>query len=414
MKRYIALFLTLCLLLSGCGKDTPVKHGEDLMEKIQPAGAAQVQDLETDSAAIADFGLRLFRQSMDAEKNTLISPLSVLYALSMTANGASGNTLSQMEAVLGLPVDSLNGWLSGYLAQLSQPDREKLRLANAIWFKDDPGLTVEPSFLQTNADFYGAGIYKAPFDKTTLADINRYVAQNTDGMVTDILDKIPEDAVMYLVNALAFTAKWAEVYTNLQIWEDTFTTQDGAKRTVEMMRSEEYAYLEDENATGFLKYYEDRRYAFAALLPREGMTVAEYVQSLDGEALHQMLTHPQEVTVNTAIPKFETAYDTQMKEALIAMGMPDAFDWTAADFSRLGTSEDGYICIGRVLHKTFLSVAEEGTRAGAATVVEMVAESAMEMEEPKVVTLDRPFLYMILDCQTGTPLFMGTLLDTEA
>ena len=127
-----------------------------------------------------------------------------------------------------------------------------------------------------------------------------------------------------------------------------------------------------------------------------------------------MLTHPQEVTVNTAIPKFETAYDTQMKEALIAMGMPDAFDWTVADFSRLGTSEDGYICIGRVLHKTFLSVAEEGTRAGAATVVEMVAESAMEMEEPKVVTLDRPFLYMILDCQTGTPLFLGTLLDTEA
>lgn len=413
MKRLTALLLTLCLLLSGCGKDTPVKHGVDMMEKIQPAGAAQVQDLETDSAAIADFGLRLFRQSM--EKNTLISPLSVLYALSMTANGAAGDTLTQMEAVLGLPVDSLNRWLSGYLAQLSQPDREKLRLANAIWFKDDPGLTVEPSFLQTNADFYGAGIYKAPFDEQTLADINRYVAQNTDGMVTDILDKIPEDAVMYLVNALAFDAKWAEVYQDFQVWEDTFTTQDGAKRTVEMMHSEEHHYLEDENATGFLKYYEGRRYAFAALLPNEGITVAEYVQSLDGAALHQMLTQPQEVTVDAAIPKFETAYDTQMNEALIDMGMPDAFDWTAADFSRLGTSEDGNICIGRVLHKTYLSVAEEGTKAGAATAVEMVAESAMvEREEPKVVILNRPFLYMILDCQTGTPLFMGTLLDTEA
>lgn len=413
MKRLTALLLTLCLLLSGCGTDTPAKHGEDLMENIQPVKAEQPADLSTDSAAIADFGLRLFRQSMEAEKNTLISPLSVLYALSMTANGASGNTLSQMEAVLGLPVDSLNRWLSGYMTQLSQPDAEKLRLANAIWFKDDPGLTVEQDFLQTNADYYRAGIYKAPFDETTLADINDYVEQNTDGMVTDILDKIPEDAVMYLVNALSFDAKWADVYQDFQVGEDTFTTQDGRKRTVEMMRSEEYHYLEDENATGFLKYYEDRRYAFAALLPREGITVAEYVQSLDGEALHQMLTHPQEVTVNTAMPKFETAYDVQMNEALMAMGMPDAFDWRLADFSRLGTSEDGYICIGRVLHKTFLSVAEEGTKAGATTAVEMVTEGAM-MEEPKVVTLNRPFLYMILDCQTGTPLFMGTLLDAEA
>lgn len=413
MKRLTALLLTLCLLLSGCGKDTPVRQGEDLMENIQPVKAEQPADLSSDSAAIADFGLRLFRQSMEAEKNTLISPLSVLYALSMTANGASGNTLSQMEAVLGLPVDSLNRWLSGYMAQLSQPDAEKLRLANAIWFKDDPGLTVEQSFLQTNADFYRAGIYKAPFDEQTLADINRYVEQNTDGMVTDILDEIPEDAVMYLVNALAFDAKWTEVYTDFQVREGTFTAQDGTERTVEMMRSEEYHYLEDENATGFLKYYEDRRYAFAALLPREGITVAEYVQSLDGEALHQMLTHPQEVTVNTAMPKFETAYDVPMNEALIDMGMPDAFDWRLADFSRLGTSEDGYICIGRVLHKTFLSVAEQGTQAGAATAVEMVTEGAM-MEEPKVVTLNRPFLYMILDCQTGTPLFMGTLLDTEA
>ena len=110
------------------------------MVNIQSVKAAQPPELSADSAAVADFGLRLFRQSM--EKNTLISPLSVLYALSMTANGAAGDTLTQMEAVLGLPVDSLNRWLSGYMAQLSQPDREKRRLANAIGFKDDPGLTV--------------------------------------------------------------------------------------------------------------------------------------------------------------------------------------------------------------------------------------------------------------------------------
>lgn len=409
MKRMIAVVLLLSLLLTGCGAEGPVYSGEDMMQGIKPDRVLHAEPVMAENAAVTDFGLRLFRQAAQPETNTLISPLSVLYALSMTANGAQGNTLSQMESVLGMPVDSLNGWLGGYLTEFSQPDREKLHLANAIWFKEDPKLTVEKSFLQTNADYYGAGIYKAKFDEATRQDINRFVEENTQGMVKNILDEIPEDAVMYLINALAFDAKWQEVYDEYQVREGIFTAQSGEEQTVDMMYSTEHSYLEDEQASGFLKYYEDRRFAFAALLPKEGVTVSEYVASSTGEKLQQLLQNPQGITVHAAIPKFETEYDTQMSEILQAMGMTDAFDWTVADFSRLGSYEDKYICIDRVLHKTYISVAEQGTKAGAATVVEMAAEGAAMIEEFKTVTLDRPFLYMIIDTKTQAPLFIGCL-----
>jgi len=382
---------------------TPATSGENLMENIKPNTIAFAEE-GAPAAAVTDFAVRLFRESAEAGKNTLVSPLSVLYALSMTANGADGNTLAQMETVLGEAIGPLNSWLG------SLDTGDELHLANGIWYEDDPNLTVEQSFLQTNADYYGAGIYKTPFDETTLKDINRFVEEHTDGMVKDILDKIPEEAVMYLVNALAFDGKWAEVYRENQVHEREFTTENGTAQDVELMYSEEGKYLEDDNATGFIKYYAGRRYAFAALLPKEGVTVQEYVQGLTGEHLQNLLDNPTSITVNAAIPKFETGYDVQMSEILKAMGMPDAFDSSLADFSKMAKHTDGNIYISRVLHKTFISVAEQGTKAGAATVIEAAAESAMEMEV-KRVTLDRPFLYMILDTKTNTPIFIGTLMN---
>ena len=232
-------------------------------------------------------------------------------------------------------------------------------------------------------------------------------------MIPEILDEIPEDAVMYLVNALAFDAEWQEIYEAHQVWEGEFCLENGTPRTVDLMHSEENRYLEDEMATGFIKYYKDKQYAFAALLPNEGVTVQEYVDSLTGEHLMKLLSNPEKITVFATMPKFETEYSVEMSEALMEMGMTDAFDYRISDFSRLGTYDsDGLnICINRVLHKTFISVSEKGTRAGAATAVEMVAEGALLIEDYKTVTLDRPFVYMLIDCQTNLPFFVGTMMD---
>ncbi len=409
MKRLIAVVLAFALGLTACGQ----RDANNLMQNVPAKAVDVLPDMEAGAEAAADFGVRLFQNSMEEGKNTLISPLSVLYALAMTANGAEGNTLAQMEQVLGMDTAELNGFMLAYMDSLPESKVYKLNLANSIWFKDDPRFVVEQSFLQTNADYYGAGAYKAAFDEGTRSDINNWVKEHTDGMIPEIIDEIPEEAVMYLVNALAFDAEWQEVYEEYQVRPGTFTQEDGSQTEIELMHSEERRYLEDGMATGFIKYYKDKHYAFVALLPNEGVSVQEYVEGLTGTHLLEMLSDPEKITVFAAIPKFETEYSIEMSEVLMEMGMTDAFDFRTADFSRLGTYQaDGMnICINRVLHKTFISVTEQGTKAGAATAVEMAAYGALEIQEFKEVVLDRPFVYMLIDCQTNLPFFIGTMMD---
>ena len=413
MKKRIAILLVLAMAfgITACGQ----VRDKDLMKDVPAKAVDVLPDMEAGAAAAADFGVRLFKSSMEEGKNTLISPLSVLYAPAMTANGADGETLAQMEQVLGMDVENLNSYMLSLLDLLPEAKDYKMRLANAIWFKDDPNFTIEQSFLQTNADYYGAGAYKAAFDEGTRNDINNWVKEHTDGMISEILDEIPDNAILYLVNALAFDANWEDEYDEFQIRDGCFTLEDGTCQDVDMMHSHEHIYLEDPMATGFIKYYKDRRYAFVAMLPNEGVSVSQYVDSLTGAHLRDLLNNPQDVAVVAAIPKFETEYGIEMRNVLQEMGMTDAFDWRAADFSKLGTYnvDGGNICINRVLHKTFISVSEKGTRASAATAVEIATEGAMEMVECKEVILDRPFVYMLIDCQTNLPFFIGTMMHVN-
>ena len=384
----------------------------DLMEGVSAATVTTTDDLTAGNAALTDFAVRLFKASEKSGKNTLISPLSVVSALAMTANGAEDSTLAQMEQVLGLPGDQLNTYLYSYMHALPQSEKARLSLANSIWFTADDSFTVDRDFLQKNADYYAADLYKAPFNKATVADINEWVKNKTDGMIPEIIDDLSTDAVMCLVNALAFEAEWFKPYEENQVHDGIFTREDGVVQNVEFMHSDEYYYLEDENATGFIKHYSNPKYAFVALLPNAGVSVSDYVASLNGEALRAMLSSAQETKVVAALPKFETEYSTDMSAILEDMGMQDAFNVEKADFSSLGRSTKGNIFINRVVHKTFISVAEQGTKAGAATAVIMDAGSAI-VPKPKTVTLDRPFVYMLIDLENNVPFFLGTMMDVN-
>lgn len=428
MKRILSLILTLSmlLLLVSCGvksEKSPegdasgeVSRGEktNLMENISTRNVELHPDEDAGKTAVTGFGVELVKNSMEGGENVLISPLSVLCALAMTANGAREETLAQMETVFGLSVDELNDFLCWYLASLPQGESCSLRVANSIWVNDHIRFTPEQSFLQLNADYYGADIYTAPFDAATLDAINGWVEDKTEGMIPEILDQIPQEALMYLVNALAFEAKWARVYDKYQVREGVFTRENGAGQTVELMYSQESRYLEDEQTTGFIKYYEGRSYAFVGLLPKEGVSMEEYLATLTGEQLSALLDGAQSTMVDTAIPKFETEYSVELSDVLVSMGMTDAFDEDTADFSGIGTSTEGKLFISRVLHKTFISVGEQGTKAGAATVVEIADATSMPLDEIKKVYLDRPFIYLLIDCETGLPFFIGVMMDVNA
>lgn len=404
----LTLLLTGSLFLSGCSSSSKTV---DLMKDVKAA------EIQTDTAlteetllSSTDFAVRLLQESITDKENLLISPLSLELTLTMTANGAVGDTLTQMEKVLGLPVSKLNPYLHAYTKQLADDEHAALHLANSIWLKEDKKLTVKPDFLQTNADYFQAGIYKAPFDDSTVNAINDWTSEHTKEMIPTLLDKIPDEAVMYLINALAFEADWEVPYTEDKVDQGTFTREDGTTEKVEYLHSSEYEYLKDGQASGFLKYYANGDYAFAALLPNEGISMEDYIASLTGEQLRNLLTTSELTTVEASIPKFEADFDQNMSETFQHMGMTDAFDYKRADFSNLGTSEDGNICIGRILHKTHISVTETGTIAGAASAAEMTAKMSMiPPEEIKTIRLDRPFLYMIIDCHTSTPVFLGVL-----
>lgn len=412
MKKTIISLLLVCIMafnLTGCGKEVKAK---DLMEAITPNKISVLDDLGEYNADVTDFAIRLFAACNAKGKNTLISPLSVLSALAMTSNGADGNTLKQMEEVLGMSVGDLNMYLYSYMNKLPKANKYKLSLANSIWFTDDERFSVNKDFLQNNGDYYGADIYKVPFNNDACDEINNWVNDKTDGMIYEILDEIPYDAVMYLVNALAFEAEWAEIFYETQVKNGIFTDENGNEQNVEFMYGSDHVYYEDEYATGFMKYYNNCKYGFVALLPNEGVSVSDYIGGLDGEDLYNMLANPQYVKVNTSIPKFETEYNVEMGNILKGMGMTDAFDEKIADFGKLGESKAGGIHIGRVIHKTFISVGEKGTKAGAATVVEMLDKNSADLpSEVKTVNLDRPFVYMIVDCENNIPLFIGTMMN---
>ena len=396
MKQIIALFLALALVLAGCG-------GEAILNDVSK-NPSNVPVVETDTK---DFAVNLFREAAQEGENTLVSPLSVLTALAMAANGAEGDTLTQMETTLGGTREDLNHWLGGF------KDDDQLKQANGIWVKDDQKFTPDDDFLTTVQKAYDAILTEAPFDESTRDEINNWVREETDGMIDGIIDEIPEEAIMYLINALSFEAAWVNPYEEHQVQDGVFTTEGGRELDVEMMYGTAYDYLRTENATGFRQWYEDEDYAFVALLPNEGVTVAELVDSLTGEELSRLLEKPEEDVVQTAIPKFEAESDFELSEVLTNMGMDKVFDDALANFSSLGTYENRNIYINRVLHKTSIQVAEQGTKAGAATAVEIVCGSAAfgPAEEPTTVYLDRPFVYMIVEHETGLPLFMGTCME---
>ena len=413
--KAIAALLLLCLLAAGCAGCASQIQAVNLMEGVTAApGTGRPAD-DRFLGAQADLSAELFRAAAAESRgeNVLISPLSIQLALTMTANGAAGETRREMEALLGggIPLGTLNEYLSAYADALPSGEGYKLALANSIWLRDTPTLRVEKEFLQTNADYYGAQVYKAAFDGQTLRDINEWVRQNTDGSIDRVLEELPDEARLYLINTLSFDAEWEAGYKAADVRSGAFTALSGERRRAELMHSTESRYLNDGSATGFVKDYKGGKYSFAALLPNEGVELYDYIDALTGEKLLQTLADAKPISVEAAIPQFNCAYELELNAMLETLGIRRAFDEMQADFTAMAVSDEGNLYIGTAKHKTFIRIDRTGTKAGAATTVEMM--NYFGFGDPPAVTLDRPFVYMILDNATGLPILIGAVTDIQ-
>lgn len=402
-------------------KDSPTAqetvYVTNLMAGVEAQKVTVSSQPEEYGPVMTDFAVRLFKNCFQYGENQLISPLSVISALGMAANGAQNDTLKEMEDVLGVEHETLNHYLKAFVTNKYKTWENKFTIANSIWFDEErigKG-TVQKDFLQTNADYYEADLYELKFNRDAKDRINEWVSDKTDGKIPKMLeDDISDDTVMFLVNALSFDADWESPYSEKAVHEEKFITENGSERNAEFMYSREYAYIEDENTTGFVKYYNGRRYAFVALLPNEGIKMSDYVSSMDGQKIENLLKNIDESPVNTKTPKFNVDYSIELKDTLETMGMKLAFDQYKADFYGIAHPTPYPLYIGRVLHKTFFRIDEKGTSAGAATMIDVVFEgeiSDIETKEPYTVYLDRPFVYMLIDCKSNTPFFIGTAMD---
>ena len=361
--------------------------------------------------AASKFAFDLFHATLTEDgKNDLISPLSAMLCLALVTNGAEGETLAQLENALGMKRDDLNRALYAYSASLYN-EEEQVHIANSIWFRDTDSLTVGEDFLQRNADWFGADVYKKPFDSSTVKEINGWVKENTKDMIDSILDSIDPSAVMYLMNALAFDAKWQWGYDKHDVIESDFNNADGTTSHVDMMYSTEMIYLSGSGAEGFVKNYSGAGFSFVGLLPKNGTDAYALARKLDGDAWLDLWNSRETTEVRAAIPEFSYEIESPLNDALMSLGIEDLFSPFDADLSSLGKSTMGNLYCSSVRQKTFIDVGSEGTKAAAVTIIEVYntcAESPA-LKQPKRVILDRPFVYAIVDNTTGLPLFLGVV-----
>lgn len=364
---------------------------------------------------VMNTSINLMKQSTTADikagKNVFVSPESILTAMAMAVNGAKGDTLAEMQKALygTLSVDEFNNNMSVYNDFLVLTKDVQFNLANSIWIKNKKDqIKANQNFITQNEKLYHSQSYLEPFDKTTVKKMNDWVNKETNGMIPDIIQTIPDNARMYLMNALAFEGRWNRQYSSSQVGQGDFTTAAGQSQKVTMLSSTEHTYLHDNNAIGVMKSYEGGEYAFVAILPNKDVSLEKYVSEMTGDSFQNLIHTAESKQVNTKIPEFSFDYDVKLKEPLKAMGIQKAFSSSAADFGNMGTTQEGNLYIDDVVHKTHIELDRNGTKAAAVTKA-VAAGSAAPVEPPKEVYLDRPFLFAIVEESIGLPIFMGVV-----
>lgn len=415
-KRLIKLIaLAMCAaMLTGCAASGGVKNLTD------GVNAADVTLPEvTDYTMIGDLGAGLMQYAAAQEaENPVLSPLSAYLCLAMLMPGANENTKAEFEKILGADWDYVSALAADIAAQLEKTGGStKLDLANSIWTDDDKAV-IEEEWLKTVKAYFGPDIYSADLPSDgALKAINKWVNDKTNGMIPKLHDEnYDKDTIMVLLNALYMKAEWAHKFEGQDTYDREFTKADGSAVTVPFMNMfEAYeSYIKTDDAEGIMLPYDDGRLAFIALKPDDG-DARKYAAGFTGAKLKEALAAAKAdtfVTVN--MPKFDTEYSVYLTDALKAMGMTDAFDPFLADLTGAGRGVDGPLYISYVFQRVKVDVNEEGTEAAAVTEIATAERCALPADEPIVLTFDKPFVYAIVDTETGVPLFMGVMENPEA
>lgn len=434
MKKNLILWMGVVLMMtvgtSSCSKsdsedivNEEVTDNEPLSNEnneFKPIDLTRAeQELVT---ANNDFAFNLFRKAgprmtngaagpcfTEPNKSTILSPISITYALGMLNNGAAGETQAQINKVLGFGetgADGINAFCKKMLTEAPKLDKlTKVMIANTIYMNQ--GYQLKPDFVTKARDYYDAEPETRNFaDGKTMDVINQWASDHTEKMIEKVLDNDEYDptAVSYLLNAIYFKGAWAEKFDKANTKDEAFTNENNQEVQVPMMHQEhEFNYTEDEDCQALCLPYGNNAYRMTILLPKEGRTVYSLAQKLTTQTW-QRYQWMGTAIVDVKLPRFESKTDVDLIPIMSALGMPNAFDDRLAEFP--------YFCnastyIGLMKQVACIKLNEEGTEAAAVTVIGM-KENAMP-QEPKHVNFHatRPFIYIISEQSTGAIFFIG-------
>lgn len=434
MKKNLILWMGVVLMMtvgtSSCSKsdsedivNEEVTDNEPLSNEnneFKPIDLTRAeQELVT---ANNDFAFNLFRKAgprmtngaagpcfTEPNKSTILSPISITYALGMLNNGAAGETQAQINKVLGFGetgADGINAFCKKMLTEAPKLDKlTKVMIANTIYMNQ--GYQLKPDFVTKAKDYYDAEPETRNFaDGKTMDVINQWASDHTEKMIDKVLDNDEFDptAVSYLLNAIYFKGAWAEKFDKANTKDEAFINENNQEVQVPMMHQEhEFNYTENEDCQALCLPYGNNAYRMTILLPKEGRTVYSLAQKLTTQTW-QRYQWMGTAIVDVKLPRFESKTDVDLIPIMSALGMPNAFDDRLAEFP--------YFCnastyIGLMKQVACIKLNEEGTEAAAVTVIGM-KENAMP-QEPKHVNFHatRPFIYIISEQSTGAIFFIG-------
>ena len=387
---------------------------EDTTRHITPVIPVELKKAEKvtrDNAFTFDLLRAVRKHSTDA--NVFISPLSVSMALNMTLNGAVGATADEMRTALreaGYSTADINAYSRELREALLRADpKTTIGIANSIWYRQ--GATIKAPFLEANRTYYDAEVEALDFTSpTAVSTINGWCAQKTNNRIKKILEEIPGNAFMYLINAVYFKGTWTTRFEKKHTFSADFHRADGSTQKVQMMNLKDTFRCASSDVCDYLEMdYGNHAFSMVVMLPKDGKTTRDVIAAMDGKKWAEAMQSLTLEEIHVFLPRFKAECEYKMhKQILPEMGMKLPFNPELADLS--GMADVAGLCISSVIHKTFVQVDEEGTEAAAVTSVGVEVGS----NESPFFIVDRPFIFAIREKSTGVILFIGEIGEVKS
>jgi len=405
----VAVFIIIAVMAMSCSKTN-----DELPTEPVPINLTQNQValIESGNSFAFDIFMKVLKSAGENE-NIMISPLSISYALSMTLNGADGATRDSMLKALrmnGITPDEINNSYKNLTeALLSVDKRVLMTIANSVWIEKN--FTVKKSFTDILTDFYDAESKSFDINDASAPDkINVWIEDKTNGLIKEMVDKLDENTVMLLINAIYFKGKWKSQFDKSKTEELPFYKQGGMQTNVPMMKQKtDFSVFEGNDFVMAEFPYGQGNFVMDVILPNDQSSFNSTLAMVTDANYENWISQMTKRETDLSFPRFKYGFKKKLKEVLTDMGMGIAFT-DDADFSNITDLYD--LLINEVTHQSFIETNEEGTEAAAATVVEIGLTSMPPA--PLVLKLDHPFIYIIRESTTNTIIFMGKVADPSA